>query len=277
MQEPWLAPQDASAVEAPEDAPLPTYEELAHAVGLPLVEAALSEEQVFAGCGEGNRLDMGEVLVRPADVDLARNWVDRGAQRMACLTGFPGGCSTTAARLYEARDLLRRGVKQLLVTMNLGKLVSRKFLYLESELLQLAESCQQNQASLRLLFEVESLQQDHVLIGVRLCKRTGAQGMDLHFRGASEDFLRGVTRYVQHHARGKLAVAVHAPTFTLECARELQQQGVTRLVTPRAAALLAAWREEVDRRHKEAEAARMLRSQTDGLAAPNGEAPPSPA
>ncbi len=248
------------------ETPLPVYEDLAHLVGLPLIDSALTEEQVFAGCGEGNRLDTGEVLVRPSDVDLARNWVDRAASRLTCITGFPGGASTTPARLYEARDVLRRGVKQLVVTVNLGKLVSRKFLYLESELLQLAECCQQNEATLRVLFEVEQMQQDHVLIGVRLCKRTGVQGMDLYLRGGNEEFVTGVARYVLHHARQKLTVGVHVPLLTLECALRLRQDGVTRLITPQGPILLAAWREEVERQRKEAAA----------LAAAAAELPPAP-
>lgn len=241
-------------VAASEETPAPCYEDLARMVGLPLVDGALTEEQVFAGCSEANRLGAGETVIRPADVDLARNWVQESAARMACLTGFPGGSSTTPARLYEARDVLRRGVKQLVVTMNLGKLVSRKFLYLESELLQLAESCRQNEAQLRVLFEVEQLQQDHVLIGVRLCKRTGVQGMDLWFRVSNEEFISGVARYVLHHARGKLAVSVHAPAMSLASALALREAGVGRLVTPQAGALLAAWEEELERRRKEAEA-----------------------
>lgn len=236
------------------EVPAPTYEDLAGMVGLPLVDGALTEEQVFAGCQQVNQLRAAEVMVRPADVDLSRNWVEESPSRLACLTGFPGGSSTTPARLYEARDVLRRGVKQLVVTMNLGKLVSRKFLYLESELLQLAESCRQNDARLRLLLEVESLQQDHVLIGVRLCKRTAVQGMDLWFRANNEEFVRGVAQYVLHHARQKLEVTVHVPSIALPAAMALRDAGVTRLVTPEAAALLDAWRQELDRRRQEAAA-----------------------
>ncbi|MCW5964280.1 MAG: hypothetical protein KIT83_09585 [Bryobacterales bacterium] len=241
-------------LEASGDTPAPCYEDLACKVGFPLVDGALTEEQVFAGCEEANRLGVGETVIRPADVDLARNWVQESAVRCACLTGFPGGSSTTPARLYEARDVLRRGVKQLVVTMNLGKLVSRKFLYLESELLQLAESCRQNEARLRLLFEVEQLQQDHVLIGVRLCKRTSVHGIDLWFRGSNEEFTSGVARYVLHHAKQKLEVSVHSPTMTLPAALALREAGVARLVTPQAGALLAAWEAELERRRKEAEA-----------------------
>lgn len=233
-------------------APLPRYEDLAEWTSLPLVDAALSEEHIFAGCKQASDLGLASVLVRPADVDLAKNWV-KAPTRLACLTGFPGGSSTTPARLYEARDVLRRGVKDLVVTINLGKLISRKFLYLESELLQLAESCRQNEARLRVLFEPEHLQQDLVLIGVRLCKRTAVNGIDLSFRRTGTDFQLGVARYALHHARGKLEVRVHTAKLGLEAALQLRDAGVHGATVGSAPELMAAWKAELQRQQEERE------------------------
>jgi len=246
----------AQSAQGGEGTPAATYQDLSRMVGLPLADGALTEEQIFAGCGEANRLELGETIIRPSDVDLAKHWIHQPDARMACLTGFPGGSSTTPARLYEARDVLRRGVKHLVVTINLGKLASRKFLYLESELLQLAENCRQNEARLRVLFEVEHLQQDHMLIAVRLCKRTAVQGMDLYFRTAPRDFITGVVRYVLHHAKQKLDVAVHAPVMSLDAAFTLRDAGVTRLLTPQASSLLGEWKAELEHRRQEEEARR---------------------
>jgi hypothetical protein len=138
-------------------------------------------------------------------------------------------------------------VKDLVVTINAGKLISRKFLYLESELLQLAESCRQNEARLRVLFEPEILQQDMVLIGVRLCKRTAVDGMDLSFRKTGADFHLGVARYVLHHAKGKLQVRVHCPKLDLQAAEQLRDAGVHGAVTASAPSLMTAWKAEIAR------------------------------
>jgi deoxyribose-phosphate aldolase len=235
----------------PSVAPAATYEDLANFVALSLADATLTEGQVFAGCEQARQLGLSQVLARPSDVDLAAKWVAPGPCQLACLTGYPGGSSTTPARLYESRDILRRGVRDLVVTINVGKLVSRKFLYLESELLQLAENCRQFDAQLRILLEIEDLQQDHVLIGIRLCKRTAVNGMDLLFRRAGAEYQGGVARYVLHHAKGKLSVSVHSPTVSLEHALALRTLGVRRVVTPQAEKLLAAWRSELERREQE--------------------------
>ena len=236
--------------------PLATYEDLSTRTSLFLGAPDLTEEAVYEGCNRAKSISATAVVVRPSDVDLVRNWLAGSPVKLHSVAGFPGGSATTAARLYEARDLLRRGATELVVTMNLGKLLSRKFLYLESELLQLSDSCQQNSARLRLLFEVDRLQQDHVLIGVRLAKRTRANAMELCFEHTLDEREIAITRYVVHHAKGKLAVVVHAPAIPLSTALEAWEAGVEGFVTPSAESLLQAWREELARRTAEEEARR---------------------
>lgn len=228
-----------------------SYEDLASRLVLSLADATLTEEAVYEGCQAAIDRGAGGVLVRPSDIDLVKNWVSGTPVRLLTLTGYPGGGSTTAARLYEARDVLRRGAAELALTMNLGKLVSRKFLYLESELLQMVEQCGQSHSRLRAVFEVDCLQQDHVLIGIRLAKRTGVAVMELAFRDTSLERMAGVVRYVAHHARGKLAISVQARMLTLESSAALYAAGADSLVTPSATSLLDAWREELARRAEE--------------------------
>lgn len=240
------------ATEEPEA--VATYEDLASCVSLPLAAALLTEEAVHDGCREAKGLGLRGVLVRPSDLDLVTNWVKGSALKLGCVTGYPGGSSTTASRLYEAREVMRRGVAELTVTMNLGKLLSRKFLYLESELLQMAEQCRQNNVRLRVLIEVDHLTRDLVLIGIRLCKRTMVDSLDLLFTKGEGEFQLGVTRYVLHHAKGKLAVAVHAPEISLENALALRTEGASDLVCQNAPALMADWREELARQEAERKA-----------------------
>jgi len=52
------------------------------------------------------------VIVRPSDVDLAARWMSGSVVRFGALTDSPHGYSTTAAKTYAARDLLRRGVQK---------------------------------------------------------------------------------------------------------------------------------------------------------------------
>jgi deoxyribose-phosphate aldolase len=255
------------------------YEDLAARVSLSLAAPAITEEEVYEGCQAAIARSAAEVLVRPSDVDLCKNWLAGSAVKLSSLTGFPGGSSTTAARLYEARDVVRRGVTELAVAMNLGKLVSRKFLYLESELMQLAEQCHQASAKVRAVFETDHLQQDHVLIGVRLIKRTGFDAVDLQFQagatppGPALDRMAAIVRYVFHHARGKFAVRVLAPSLSWETAQVLLAAGADAFAITNAAAVLDAWREELQRREEEAR--KQATAALESPATAPLEAPPS--
>lgn len=227
------------------------YEDLASRLVLSLADGSITEEAVYEGCRAAIANQVRAVLVRPSDIDLAKNWLAGSAVKLGTLTGYPGGSSTTAARLYEARDVLRRGATELALTMNLGKLVSRKFLYLESELLQMTEQSRQANAQLRAVFEVDDVQQDHILIGVRLAKRTSVDVMELAFRRGAAERMAGVVRYVAHHAKGKIGIAVQTPEMTLDSAMALYQAGADTLVTPVAVSVLDAWRTELHRREEE--------------------------
>lgn len=253
QQQPHALSEDYARVEEDPRPPFVSYEDLADRVSLSLVDGKLTEDAVYEGCQAARSLGADAVLVRPSDVDLVKNWLASSSVKLNSLTGFPGGTSTTGARLYEARDVVRRGAMELAVAMNLGKLVSRKFLYLEAELLQLVEQCRQAQAKLRAVFEMENLQQDHVLIGVRLCKRTGVEMMDLAFGDSNGERQAAIVRYVSHHAKGKIQIGVFAPRISLDSAIKMYAAGAESFVCSDAATLLQSWRSEIQRRKEEEE------------------------
>ena len=91
---------------------------------------------------------MRALIVRPSDVDNALRWLGPGSLIVGSTAGYPDGSTTTGAKLYEGRDLLRRGAREIEMVVNVGKLVSRQFQYVEMELLQMAKSCHESGAPL---------------------------------------------------------------------------------------------------------------------------------
>src|SRR6185436_8997926 len=81
------------------------------------------------------------------------------------------GSSTTSVKLYEIRDLLRRGAKEIDMVLNIGKLRSRAFQYVERELLQAAEECHKQGAILKVIFENAYLTDEHKIVACRICNR----------------------------------------------------------------------------------------------------------
>jgi len=151
--------------------PLTTYEGLAKMIDHSLVRPELTDEQVIAGCELAKRYQVASVSVRPCDVDLAVRLLSGSDVAVGSLAGFPHGSSTTAVKTYEIRDALRRGAKEIDMVLNIAKLLSRQFQYVETELLQCAEECHKQGALLKVIFENAYLTDELKIVACRISTR----------------------------------------------------------------------------------------------------------
>src|ERR1039458_4762570 len=136
-----------------EPAPPSTYQDLAGIVDYPLVKPDLTNIQVVEGLELAKRYRVACVSVRPCDVDLAVRTLAGSPVRPGSVVGFPHGSQNTATKLYEARDLLRRGAREIDMTIAISALVSREFQHVQTELVQMAELCRQEGAVLKVILE----------------------------------------------------------------------------------------------------------------------------
>jgi len=121
--------------------PLATYEDLARTIDLPLVRPDVPSERISGGLELAKRFGIACASVRPSDIDLAVRLLEGSRVQPGSVVGFPHGTETTATKLYEARDLLRRGAKELDVVVAIPNLLSREFQYVQIELSQISELC----------------------------------------------------------------------------------------------------------------------------------------
>jgi deoxyribose-phosphate aldolase len=205
----------------------------------PLLECALirtefSEDDVVRGCQEARQLGVAAVVVRPSDVDSVARQLQGSPVVLGALVDGPHGYSTTAAKVYAAQDLLRRGVRQIDTVMNTGKLISRQFQFLEMELLQMAESCHQSGAVLAVNLEGEHLNEELNILACRIARRAGVD-----YIGASR--LEDVP-LLASNSRDRLKIKCHALALDLDQVLALHAAGCTRIRVSAPASILAAWK-----------------------------------
>ncbi|MGI8744635.1 MAG: deoxyribose-phosphate aldolase [Bryobacteraceae bacterium] len=210
------------------------YEDLAQMMEQSLVAPELSESDVAAGCELAKQYGIAAVLVRPSDLDLVVNWL-RGSQVvLGAVIDAPYGYSTTAAKLFAARDALRRGAKEIDTVMNTGKLVSRQFQYLETELLQMADACHGSGALLKVALESERLNEELKIVACRIAKRTGA---DYLASSTMED-----VALLKSYAREKVKLACTLNLDSLDTALGFREAGCSRLQSANPGSVLKAWK-----------------------------------
>ena len=151
-----------------------TFEEFAELIALPLLAPEWSAAEVWAGLDLAKANRLGAVVVRPCDLEVALRGLAGAATRVVAVAGFPHGTQNTATKLYEVRDLLRRGAKEIALVVGTAQLRSREFQQVQTELLQAVEACHKEGARLTAILECAHLTEELKVIAARAAERAEA-------------------------------------------------------------------------------------------------------
>ncbi len=215
------------------------YEDLAGMVDYHLSSPLMTEEQVHEGCQVAARYGVRAVIVRPCDLDLAKTWVGGGV-RLGSRTSAAPGDATTAVKQFEVRDLLRRGAVDVEAKVNLPKMMSRQFQYVEIELMQLLKTCEEGGAKLVASCDVSVLDEERTVILCKMAKRSGVAMVSAsEYRAEQVEVL---LRKLAPHVELKLMVDGRS----LEEVLDLKERGVMRFGVRHPGPLLDAWRAKLE-------------------------------
>src|SRR5262245_26161852 len=199
--------------------PLATYEDLARMIDHSLLRPELSQQQVIEGCELAVRYGVASVTVRPCDVETAVRIVGSSGTKVGSVAGFPHGSSSTAVKLYECRDVLRRGAKEVDMVISIPNLLSRHFQHVEMEILQMAEACHEQGAILKVIFENAYLTDDLKIIACRICARADADFVKTSTGFAPTGYTLDDLRLMRQHTPERIQIKAAGGVRTLEAAK----------------------------------------------------------
>jgi deoxyribose-phosphate aldolase len=222
--------------------PPTTYLDVAQMIDHSLLRPELTEEQVFEGCRIARDYHVASVTVRPSDVDLAVSWMEGSGVPVGSVAGFPHGAQTTCVKLYEARDLLRRGAREIDLVLNIGKLVSRQFQFVETELAHMAEVCHQAGAILKVIFENAYLTDELKIVACQISTRAGVDFVKTSTGFAPTGATLADLRLMRAHAGPHVQVKAAGGVRTLAKALEVRQAGCSRFGATATVSILEEWK-----------------------------------
>ncbi len=207
-----------------------------------LVRPELTEDQVRQGCLLAAEYGVATATVRPSDIDQAVRYLRDSPTLPASVVGFPHGDSNTATKLYEARDLIRRGAREIDMVINIGKLISRQFPYVETELVQMAGACRSEGVRLKVIFENAYLSQDLKIIACKIAKRAEVDFVKTSTGFAPSGFTLEDIRLMYGKCNPRVKVKAAAGVRSLETALAVYQAGADRFGCTVTASILDAWK-----------------------------------
>ena len=222
--------------------PLATYEGLAKMIDHSLLRPELNDDQIDAGCRLAVEYNVASVCGRPSDADRIVHLLEGSTVAPSSVVGFPHGGATMAVKLYETRDMLRRGITEVDMVLNIGKLLSRQFQYVEAEIDEIARACHDAGAIVKVIFENAYLTDDLKVAACEVCMRCRADFVKTSTgfapSGATPADLTLMKRTVGNICRVKAAGGVR----TLDALLAVMDLGVTRIGATATEAIIEEFR-----------------------------------
>src|SRR5436309_11086613 len=211
------------------DMSLTTYEELAQIIDHSLVKPELSDEQVVEGMELAKRYNVASVSVRPCDIDLAVRTLQGSPVKVGSVSGFPHGSQGTATKLYETRDLLRRGAREIDMVIAISKLLSREFQHVQTELIQMAESCHKEGAILKVILENAYLTDELKIIACRCCERAEVDFVKTSTGFAPTGYTLADVRLMRQHVPEEMGVKAAGGIGSVDQVMGVVEAGASRI------------------------------------------------
>lgn len=134
-------------------------------------EASLSD--IGKLCLEAVEYGFASVCVNPCNVEAAYAGVAGSQVRVCTVIGFPLGAGTTAAKVFEAEDAVRRGAQEVDMVMNIGRFKEEKFEYVKEDISAVAASVK-GKAVLKVIVETGFLSDCEVKRACEIVRDAGA-------------------------------------------------------------------------------------------------------
>jgi deoxyribose-phosphate aldolase len=221
--------------------PLATYEHLAARLMHRFLRPELSAPQVIEGLHLARRLGVASVAVRPCDIELTVRHLDGSAVTPVSVVGFPHGSQTTAAKLFEARDLLRRGAREIAVAAGVAHLLAREFQHVQTELAQIADACHKEGARCTAILDNGWLTSELKIIALRCCESAGVDCVSTSTGFGPSEYSLDDLRLMRKYLPEETAVAAGGVS-SLANVLEAYDAGATRFASEHTAAILEEWK-----------------------------------
>ena len=152
-----------------------TFETIAKMIDHSLLTPVMTDADLESGCQVALAYGVASVCIKPYYLARAAQLLAGSGVKPGTTIGFPHGGHTTAVKLIEATAALSDGALELDMVVNIGKVLSGDWSYVQADIAAVVEAGHSGGALVKVIFENCYLQDEHK---IRLCQICGAVGAD---------------------------------------------------------------------------------------------------
>lgn len=184
-----------------------TVAELASYIDHSVLKPDFTPDDIRREVEAGVRYGCRTVCINPASIELARPLCEGTATGICVVVDFPFGCSTTASRVAQTRDVLDAGVDEVDIVANYGRIRGGNLRSVEDDLRAIIEPCHAAGVPVKVIFETDALTKPQIRDAAEAAIAAGAD-----FIKSSTGFYTGTNQHASPGASDDMVA------FMIECA-----------------------------------------------------------
>ena len=106
-----------------------------------LLKPESTKEQILKVVEEAKQYHFATVMVNPYWISMVAPLLEGTDVLPACVIGFPLGANTKAVKVFETKDAIANGAKEIDMVINIGELKGGKDAYVIDEIRAVKETC----------------------------------------------------------------------------------------------------------------------------------------
>lgn len=214
--------------------------ELAKMIDHSLLHPTMTDDDLVGGCEIAKQYHVASVCIKPYAVKMAAELLKGSDVLVGTVIGFPHGNSTTEIKVAESIRACLDGAVEIDMVVNIGKVLSEDWNYVEEEIKAVTKACHEHGAIVKVIFENDYLPSDSYKI--RLCKICNEAGADFvktstgygMVKGSDGKYTyQGATLHdlalMREHCNANIQVKAAGGIRTLDDLLQVKDLGVTRV------------------------------------------------
>ncbi len=205
--------------------------ELAGMIDHTLLKPDATPQEIEQICGEAVEYKFASVCINPGYVTLAASLLRSSPVKVCTVIGFPLGATSTKSKVHEAEEAISNGAQEIDMVINIGRLKSGDFDYVENEIREIAGVGHAKAAIVKVIIETCLLSDDEKEKACLLAKEAGAD-----FVKTSTGFSKGGATVsdvalMRRVVGNKMGVKASGGVRSYEDAVTMIENGATRIGT----------------------------------------------
>jgi deoxyribose-phosphate aldolase len=213
--------------------------ELAKMIDHSILHPTYTDEDLKRQCEIAKKYNVASVCVKPYAVRQAVEILKGSDVPVGCVIGFPHGNSSIDVKVFESEQASNDGAVEIDMVINIGKVLSGDWNYVEKEIKAVTETCHRNNAIVKVILETDYVtRRDDKIRLCEICTRMGADfvktstgfgfvklaGGDYNYKGATVEDIE----LMRKHSGPRVQVKCAGGVRTLDDLLKMKAAGATR-------------------------------------------------